>query len=262
MACQKAVLSPEGQEIILHLDNQDLKTEVSTKATPITSIPGTLYWGATTGSSSETAKWATTSATVSSSKIATGKFQTYSATAYNYYVANANFTVGGNMTVSGNGTDIIAGRLGGSTSTAPSVTLGHIFARTGTLTLNVPSGYTASSVSWQIVGYSTVNGTAGTYNMVSQSWTSASTKLTSYTAITGTSDLWLIPGTYTVKVSFTLTKGDFSKAYTQTGNVSLSKGYVNNISATTSTNEAVGISFTTSVTAWTTDSASFTWPEI
>ena len=257
LSCQKASLSSAEGEIVLSIEGND-GFDVETKATPVTTIPSTLYWGATTGTSTESAKWATASASTSSSKIYTGKYQTASPTAYNYYLASQSFTVGGDMTVANNGTDIVAGRLAQSTSTSPSVTLNHIFARTGSLTLNVPSGYTASSVSWEIMGYSTVNGTAGTYNMKSQGWTAASAMLSSYTAITSSSDMYLIPGTYTVKVSFVLTKGDFSKSYTQTSNVTLVAGKVNNIVGSTSVDEAVQISFTTSVTAWTTSSVNMT----
>ncbi len=257
LSCRREELQePDTGEIVLWVrDDMDFVSE--TKATAVTTIPSTLYWGATTGTSAESAKWSTASASTSSSKIYTGKYQTASPTAYNYYLASQSFTVGGDMTVANNGTDIVAGRLAQSTSTAPSVTLNHIFARTGSLTLNVPSGYMASSVSWEIVGYSTVNGTAGTYNMKSQGWTAASAKLSSYTAITSSSDMYLIPGTYTVKASFVLTKGNFSKSYSQTGNVTLAGGKVNNIVATTTVDEAVQVVFTTSVTAWTSKTLSF-----
>lgn len=257
LSCRREELQePDSGEIVLWVrDDMDFVSE--TKATAVTTLPSTLYWGATTGTSTETAKWSTASASTSSSKIYTGKYQTASPTAYNYYLASQSFTVGGDMTVANNGTDIVAGRLAQSTSTVPSVTLNHIFARTGSLTFNVPSGYTSSSVSWQIVGYSTVNGTAGTFNMKSQSWTAASTKLSSYTALTSSSDMYLIPGTYTVKISFVLTKGNFSKSYTQTGNVTLAGGKVNNIVATTNSDEAMQVVFTTSVTAWTSKTLSF-----
>lgn len=254
VSCQKNDRIPndsEGQEIILNVGDS---FEVDTKATAITAVPSTLYWGASTGTSTESVKWATASASVSSSKINTGKYQTAPATAYNYYVANQTFTVAGDMTVANNNTDIVAGRTASSSSTTPSVTLNHIFARTGSLTCNAQSGYTISGVSWKIYGSSSdIQGTAGTYNMKSQSWTAASTKLTSTseTAITSTSDMYLIPGTYTIKVSYTLSKGDnYTKSFTKTGTVTLTMGKVNNISCTAIGGDAQEIVLSVSLTAW------------
>ena len=250
-SCQKNDRIPndsEGQEIVLNVGDS---FEVDTKATAITTVPSTLYWGASTGTSTESVKWSTASASVSSSKINTGKYQTATATAYNYYVANQTFTVAGDMTVANNNTDIVAGRTASSSSTTPSVTLNHIFARTGSLTCNTQSGYSISGVTWKIYGSSSdIQGTAGTYNMKSQSWTAASTKITSETPITSSSDMYLIPGTYTIKVSYTLTKGDYSQSFTKTGTVSLTMGKVNNISCTAIGGGASEIVLSVSLTAW------------
>lgn len=249
-SCQKNDRIPndsEGQEIVLNFGDS---FDVETKASAVTSLTS-AYWGASTGTSTESVKWSTASASVSSGKISTGKYQTVSPTFYNYYVANQTFTVAGDMTVANNNTDIVAGRTASSSSTTPSVTLNHIFARTGSLTCNTQSGYTISGVSWKIYGSSSdVQGTAGTYNMKSQSWTAASTKLTSETAITSTSDMYLIPGTYTIKVSYTLTKGDYSQSFTKTGTVSLTMGKVNNISCTAIGGGASEIVLSVSLTAW------------
>lgn len=249
-SCQKNDRIPndsEGQEIVLNFGDS---FDVETKASAVTTLTS-AYWGASTGTSTESVKWSTASASVSSGKISTGKYQTASPTSYNYYVANQTFTVAGDMTVANNNTDIVAGRLAASTSTAPSVTLDHIFARTGSLTCNTQSGYTISGISWKIYGSSSdIQGTAGTYNMKSQTWTAASTKLTSETAITNSSDMYLIPGTYTIKVSYTLTKDDYSKSFTKTGTVSLTKGKINNISCTAIGGDASAIVLSVSLTAW------------
>ena len=245
-------------EIVIGV-GEDFSAEVSTKATAITSVPSTLYWGATTGTSSESSKWAATSASVSSSKINTGHYQTASPTAYNYYVANQSFSVGAttSMTVANNNTDVIAGRTASSSSLTPSVTLGHIFARTGTLTANAPSGYTISGVSWKIVGKSDINGTAGTYNMTSGSWSAASTKLSSETSLTSSSDMYLIPGTYTIKVTYTLSKGEWSSTATKSADVTLVQGKINNITGTVNNlGGASEIVLSLSVSEWTTNNIS------
>ena len=259
-SCEKTGSNVTSDEIVIKLDGVN-ELDITTKADPVTSIPGTLYWGGTTGgsadgSSGESGKWSTASGTVYSGYIYTGYFQTATPTYYNYYAANASFTAGGDMSVPNNYYDIVAGRTYSSNSTTPSVTLNHIFARTGSLTFNYPSGYSVSSVSWEIVGYSSVNGTAGTFNMRTQSWTSASSTLSSYISLTDSSNYYLIPGSYTVKITFTLTKGEFSKTYTQTGVVTLAANKINNITATTTTNEAAFVTFTTSIATWTSSNGS------
>lgn len=246
VSCQKEYLSSDG-EIILRIGDNTLREDVETKATPVTTIPSTLYWGATTGNGTESVKWSAASAGVSSGTIHTGKYQTYSPTTYNYYVANQTFTSGGNMTVANNNIDIIAGRAS-SNSTTPSITLNHIFARTGSLSFVAPSDYSISAT-WRIKSKGAVTGTAGTFNMQTQSWSASSATL-SKQVFTGSSDLWLIPGVYTISVSFTMTKGDFTKSYTQTADITLTAGKQNNITATTTIDEAVQVSFGVLLSAW------------
>ena len=248
LACNKPVYDFTEKEIVIGC-GESFDVSYSTKATPVTSIPSSLYWGATTGSGSESVKWSAASATVSSSQIHTGKYQTYSPTSYNFYVANQSFTPGGNMTVANNGTDIIAGRTAGSSSTSPSVTLNHIFARTGTFTCNTQSGYSISNISWTITSYGSVTGTAGTFNMASQSWTSRSAAL-SETTVTSSSDYFLLPGEYTVKVTYTLTLGDYAQTFTKSGRVTLVAGKINNISCTANGGSATEIAIGLSLTAW------------
>ena len=259
---QETVTDPRadefGEEIVIGCDGDGIDMAVDTKATALTELPSTLKWGASTGTSTETVKWATADGTVASNKLSTGKYQTTTATAYNYYVANQNFTVAGNMTVANNSTDIIAGRTAQSTSTSPAVTLNHIFARTGTLTCNTQSGYSISNVSWKIVGKSTINGTAGTFNMKSQTWTAASTKLTAETALTSSSDMYLIPGTYTIKVTYTLTRGDWTGTFTKEGDVTLEAGKRNNITCTAIGGTATQIKLSLSLTDWGDNAVSLT----
>lgn len=243
------------KEIVIGVGD-GFSAEVDTKATAVTSVPSTLYWGATTGSGTESSKWAAAPASVSSNKISTGHYQTATPSAYNYYVANQTFSVGASttMTVANNNTDIVAGRTAGDSTPGPSVSLGHIFARTGTLTANAPSGYSISGVSWKIVGKGDINGTAGTYNMTSGTWSSASTKLTSETSLTSSSDMYLIPGSYTVKVTYTLSKGEWTSTATKSADVTLVQGSINNITGTVSDlGGASEITISLTVSEWTTN---------
>ena len=249
VSCQKTAetIPTEHQddplaEIFLIVEDDDIN--VDTKTTAVTSVPSTLYWGATTGSETESAKWPTASSSVSSSKISTGKYQTYSPTTYNYYVSNVNFTTNGDSSVSvSNTTDVVCGRTS-TNSTTPSVTLNHIFARTGSFTMNTQSGYTISNVSWSISGA----GTAGTYSMKNGTW-SGLTAL-GETSVGSGSDFYLVPGYYVIKCSYTLTKGDWSASFTKSAGVTLVAGKINNITGTASGGAATEIVISVSLTPW------------
>lgn len=271
LSCQKAGTQFPGGEIVLRIGDDALQAYVDTKATPVTSIPSTLYWGTTTGTRGtgvETRKYhsggSATSATVTAGTISTGQYQTATPTAYNHYVGNQNFSIPatGNvtMTIANNNTDVIAGWTAADPSTAPSVTLNHIFCRTGSVTLVLPSGYSQSAVSWTIKSKGAVSGTAGIYNLSTGAWTTASSTLAE-TALTGSSDLYLIPGEYTVTCSFTATKGDFTKSYTQVCDITLTGGRINNIVATSSKDDASQIVISVSLTAWTAQAVSGTIKE-
>ena len=263
IACNKldAQLNENPEEIILKVEDDTLDMSVETKATAITSVPGTLYWEGTAGTwKNETSRWASASASVSSGKISTGKYQTATATAYNYYIANSaiTFAAGGSTISAGNTTDVIAGCTQGATnSTAPSVTLEHVFARTGTLTCNTQSGYTISNVSWKIQSKSgSTGGTAGTYNIATKGW-SGVTAL-SQQAITSSSDLYCTPGVYTVTVSYTLSLGDWSQSFTKSGDVTLVAGKINNITCTAIGGAASQISLSVTLAAWGTQALTLT----
>ena len=267
-SCNKDIDTPvvpeeTGGEIVLGVGD-GFEAIVDTKGTNITTVPTTLYWGATTGgnaagSTAETVKWATASSSVSSGKINTGKYQTATPTAYTYYVANQTFTAGGAMTVANNNTDILVGRTFGTTSSTPSVALDHIFAALGTLSVTAKSGYTVSNVTWKFVSpSSSATGTAGTYNVRTKAW-SSTTALAETTVASG-SNLYLIPGTYTVKVTFTLTKGDWTQNYTKTASVALQAGKTNNITANmTSIDPASPITLNITLNAWGSVDHSPTW---
>ena len=267
VSCNKQDVSAESAasssgQIVFNLADS-FEASVSTKATAVTAVPSSVFWAATTGTrgnAAEAKKWdvnATSAKATSGGKLATGQYQTATPTAYNYYVANNAITVPatGNvtMTVANNNTDVVAGFVAASTSTNPSITMNHVFARTGTLTMSTQSGYTISGVSWKIVGKSTVNGTAGTYNLSTGAWTAASTKLTSDTAITSSSDMYLIPGTYTIKVTYTLTKGDWSQTFTKSADVTIVGGKINNITGSASGGDASEIILNLSVAVWGTE---------
>ena len=258
-SCAKSV-EPENQnpkEIVLCVGGDTIDMQVQTKTTAITTVPSSLYYSMTTGTiGSETSKIESASGNVGSGKIATGVYQSLTPTSYNYYVSNAaiTFAASGSTISAVNTTDVIAGKVT-SKETNPSVKLDHVFARTGTLTLNTQSGYTLSNVSWKIE--SSTAGTGGTYNIAKNIWTSV-TALSS-TAITETSDLYLVPGDYTLSVTYTLTMGDWKQTFTKKATVTLVAGKVNNISGNASGGNASEISITVTLTEWGTNNITATF---
>ena len=250
--CAKSV-EPENQhpqQIVLCVGDDTIDMDVQTKATAeISEIPSTLNFSVTTGKlgSSETMKKESASVSAASGKIATGLYQTVNATSYNYYVSNCpiSFAASGSTVSASNTTDVIAGTVTDN-STSPSVTLDHIFARMGKLTLNTQTGYALSKVSWSIA--SSTAGTSGTYNIAKKTWSSLTTL--NSTSIADSSDMYLVPGSYTLTVSYTLTKGDWTQNFTKKANVTLVGGKINNISGTASGGAASAISLTVSLTPW------------
>lgn len=251
------VPTTDDGEIVLSLAGENIDFNVETRATAISAVPSSLYIERTTGTfKSETAKNASSSMSVSGGKINTGWYQTSPATAYNYYAANSAITFGaGGSTISAvNTTDILAGCTTAATaSTAPEVTLEHVFARTGTLTASAPSGYTLTDISWSIASKSgSTGGTKGTYNIATKAWSDVTALASS--VFTSASDLYLTPGVYTITLSYTLKIGDNVQSYNKSGDVTLQAGKINSLKigtdGTLPYNPASGITVTVSLTPW------------
>lgn len=260
-SCAKSV-EPENQtpkEIVLCVGGDTIDMQVQTKTSAITSVPSTLNYSMTTGTlgSEETSKKGSTSGNVGSGKIATGVYQTLSPTSYNYYVSNAaiTFSASGSTISAANTTDVIAGTVT-SNETNPSVKLDHIFARTGTFTLNAQEGYEISGISWKIQSGSS-GGTKGTFNMATKMWSSVSA-LAQQSVASGT-DLYLVPGNYTLSVTYTLKKEDWTNTFTKTASVKLEAGKINNISGTAVGGTAEEITLSVTLTAWTDNDITITF---
>ena len=265
VSCNKQpvdVVGPEseGAEFVIGLDDSFIAS-VETRATAINAVsglPNTLYWGATTGTSTETVKYASSGNAIgtarSSANIATGKYQTNPATAYNWYVATQTFamTATPTMTVANNNNDVLVGRTAASTSTTPTVALNHVFCRTGSFSLTATNGYTATATKWELQSpTNSTTGTAGTYNLKTGAWASSSARLTSWTEVTNSSDLYLIPGTYNIRVTYTLSVGDYTSPLTYaTTTVTFDQGKINNVVGTIDGEGADEITIGVTVTPW------------
>lgn len=246
------VIASGQQEIVVAVDDSSMDVSVQTRTNAVSSLPSSLYLAGTTGTDSQQVnKWDSQSKTVSSGKINTGYYQTATATAYNYYLSNLSMTFGASgCTVSADGSkiDAIAGITKGSTSINPSVVMDHIFARTGTISCTSANGYTISGLSYRLTSKGANTGTKGTYNIYTKAW-SGVTAL-SATTFNSSSDLYLIPGVYTLTVSGTESKGDFSKSFSASTEVTLVAGKVNNISASRTSSGASGITVSVTLNEW------------
>lgn len=232
---------------IFTVETEDLRFEETTRVTEVTDYSlkngGSIVWGAVAGTSPASVWSPVRVAVPSDGKVATGHFINASGgTSNTYYVCNAPQAANLSVTTSGatlsvsrsgpaNGTDLVAGK---ATSSAANVSLelGHVFARTGTFSFTAPSGsgISVSNVSWSIKSHDSSTGIAGTYNIDNGTWSNIPSQL-SATNVNSNSDFYLIPGSYDITVSCTVSMNGSSQSISRTGTVSLTKGKINNISA-------------------------------
>lgn len=210
-----------------------------------------FYVSATTGTAgSETTKWNSVSFSGSSTYTG-GKYWPASNPSYHFYAANApiTFAAGGSTVAPDGSVDVVTAYLASPTYGASNaLTFNHIYARVGTVTISAAAG-SLSGVSATLKNVAT----GGTYNIRTDAWTAGSKS--DKTLTIGANDIYVVPGTYSLSVTYTLTNGDYSATFTKSGNVTLQQGKVNNISAT-APNTSTAITFTVSVTAWGTASVS------
>ena len=272
-----AAASGRGPEIVLSVGCDSLEVAVDTKTSAVTAVPSSLYWEMTTGSiaagDEEGLAHSSTLSTLSSGRIATGIYQTADPTWYNYIVASVPIVFykwGSYITVS-NDSDVVCGRNNGYTSgysTTPTIALYHVFARTGALTVTSSQGYAVSDVVWTIESKEGgTGGTGGDFDIRAgrmRSGSLANITPLERTEITSSSDLYLNAGEYTVTVSCTLTSTDpelsWSRAYSQSADVTFTRGYVHNLSATITTKVEIDIEITATISSdW--SSTSYTYTE-
>ena len=254
---QGGVSGPDDNMIAFSVAGDDIRMEVSTKATAVTSV-SKVWWAATSGTAGSDTKVhepEEINFNTESNKFVTGYYWPSTETNYNFYVSNAEFTWTDSShkaeIAATNATDIVAGTAAATWKSAPTVTLDHIFARTGSLTLTPESGYEIIGTPVWKIKSNTNAGTGGTYNIRTKAF-SGVTAL-SEQAFTSTSDLYLVPGSYHVTITYTLKKGDYEKEFTKGADVTLTAGKINKLAATAITGQGEGaedIVFTVSVTAW------------
>lgn len=261
--------SDELQEI--SFKTKGLDVDVSTKAVADVTSLSSFYVSASTGTmgSSDVYKWTGVTFNLSNNVYTGGKYWPETNPNYHFYASNASMTCNNNsaptISVNGISSDIVCAVCASPAhkETNP-LTFDHIFAKLGSVSVNGPgNGYSMSSVSIKITPKD-----KGTYNLNSGNgktdatgWSSTGSTSSSAVEIASSdgskksNGIYLLPGSYTLTATYTLSKGDFSKSYSKTKDVSLVKGKINNITASIpvpgSGEGAQDISFTITITAWT-----------
>ena len=229
-----------------------------------------FYASATTGSSgSETESWTSVTFTKEGDIYSGGKYWPLSNPGYHFYGSNSplTFTAAGNTIQATNDRDIVCGYLGTSSyKSFNTLTFRHIFARFGTLTVSAKDGYEMSDISITITPK-----TGGTYNLRTgdgvyngTGWsnltTGAPVELTSGTLGSKNTDLYLVPGIYTLTATWTATRGEYVETFSaKTREVELLAGKVTNIS-TILGGRAVPLELKVYVVEWGSTSLTPTFP--
>ena len=150
---------------------------------------------------------------------------------YRFYASNLTMTAStGSVTVScPEDTDVVC-----ACNTSPSyfqkntLTMGHVYSRIGALSINVPSGVTATLSSASVSAPK-----SGTYSLLNNSWASVASSKT--ISLNSSNDVWIVPGTYPMSVTFSLTDGYTTKSgITRSGNVAFTAGMVSSVKVSTS----------------------------
>ena len=280
VACQResvpALTPPDSTgrvPVILLADGNNYGDEFKTKA-GVTVTDGTnltsFYASATTGTSgSETESWTSAEFIKDGDIYSGGKYWPISNPGYHFYGSNSplTFTSAGNTIQATNNLDIVCGYLSTSDyKMSNTLTFRHIFARLGTLTVEAKDGYEMSDISITITPK-----TGGTYNLRTgdgrnngTGWSDLTTgtavELTSGVTGSKNTDLYLVPGIYTLTATWTATRGEYVETFTaKTRDVQLLAGKVSNIT-TILGGRAVPLELKVYVEEWGSSSLTPTFP--
>ena len=286
-ACEKALESnPEtksslAREITFNLtgaSNADMDTKATTQV-DISNL-GTLYVSAMSGTN-----YAFQNAEFTKrmdDKWQGGKYWPANNPYYKFSASNMNLDQGSphpSLSVLDTNTDVLAAYVGSSNfQNENTLTLRHVLAQLGTVTMKAPAGYTVTNLKLKFRPIQ-----QGKYYIDTDTWSagyavnddvyifgeqSTGVDLDAGSAETSKDhDIWLIPGSYTLTATYTISKGDYSRSKTATATVDLIQGFNNNIGlngndanipAPTDIQE---ISFTVTVTPWSDKSVAATFTE-
>ena len=261
VSCNKSEHSIESPaqdgQIVFTASGDGINTEVSTKAAAVTTLDS--FNVCATAGTTETAVsgFANIVFTKSGTSYKGGKYWPSTDQKYNFYASNVTLggsPMGSTVTVANANTDVIVAKKAYSAAdykNACELAFEHIFARIGNISIAAPSGYT-------IKGTPTLALSApvsGTYNLSSKSWTSkgtaaAQTLATGAAGASKANDVYVVPGTYELSVTYTLALGDYEETFTKKASVNLAQGKISSITATAPAGSASEIVLTVSIADW------------
>ncbi len=261
--CEKVGEPVSGDEIAFMADGIPMRMTTKTEAV-VQSGFSSMYVSATTGAAgSEVSAWNSYQFTASAgvfTGVSGGKWWPGSNPGYHFYASNVALThaADGATVSASNATDVVCAYMPSPTYKATNtLTFSHVFARLGSVTVTAESGYSITGVSIRIVPK-----TGGTYNLRTGSgvadgsagWSGVTAGFSTViaNALPGvkSNDIYMVPGTYEVLASWTATKGDYVRTFTDMSvNVSLTAGMVTAL-ATELGGLAIDLSFTVSVIPW------------
>lgn len=251
-ACNKAETSvapsPEDGALIVFMAS-GLKADVATKADAVTSLSTFGVIAEETATPKQA--WAVTSVTQSGTDYRTGKYWPSTDEKFAFYASNSAMTyaaAGTTVSPASAANDVVVAYFpytAASYKTKNKLVFNHIYARIGAVAVNKPAGY--DSISDVTLALSAPVG--GTYNIRTSAWTDKGAA-TAQTLAVGPNDVYVVPGTYSLSVTYTLTKGEYVETFTKSANVALVEGKINTITATAPAGEATEIVFTIEITPW------------
>lgn len=245
-ACDKEV-SPiaAGSGEITFTMGGEFAAAVTTKATQVTTANvGTVYISAVGSSHGFT----NTEFTLQGDYWKGGKYWPITDPSYKFYACNAALTVGASSATiapADADTDIVVDYLASpSYKVNNTLTMKHIFAQIGTVTMKAPATFTVTDVKVSLQPI-----TSGTYTLDTDTWSRGSAGEATYimgTASAGVNlgggdgvaggsstssdnDLWLLPGEYQLTATYTIEKGDYRNSFTKHATVTLVQGKNNNL---------------------------------
>ena len=225
---------------------EGLNTTVSTKTAAITSLDSFNVIATTGTAGSETQVWGPVQ--FSGNPYSADKYWPASDPKYHFYAANTDLSFsaqGCGITVADASIDIVAAYLPDpSYKNSNNLTFHHIFTRIGTIQVNAPSDYTITDVSLALSAP-----VSGSYNLRTGAWSPGTS--VSQSLNVGSNDVYVVPGTYTLTVNYTLSKGDYTDSFSKSGSVTLEKGKINKISTTVPEGSATEIRFSVTIDPWT-----------
>lgn len=247
VSCDKTAGSPDpvvaGNPSQILFESNMFDAFVETKATtPETTETLTSIYVTAEGKSSS--GFSNVNFTKGGSVFSGGQFWPSTDMEYDFYAASKSMASGGKGVSASNSEekDIVCAYLPHGTGAGKaaygstnSLVFEHIFARIGKCVILAPSGYTVSNLQVTFVpktgGQYDIASGAGKSDATGWSNLSGTDSFTLATAINSQAviDLYLVPGTYTLNASYTLTKGAYSESFNKSCQVVIVKGKVNNI---------------------------------